>query len=98
MFSFLKLIKYPMDFFYFFRDQTPPNTPQRVRTAACQSECDSHTLDSPEHCRIPQQPIHPQILPLHFDNIPVAQAPRPPQNAMALDDPFAPLPQVNFNG
>ena len=83
-----------MDFF--FRDQTPPNTPQRVRTAARQSERDSRTLDSPEHRRIPQQPIHhPQIQPLHFDNIPV---PPPPQNAMALDDPFAPLPQVNFNG
>ena len=92
MLSFLKSIKYSMDFF--FRDQTPPNTPQRVRTAARQSERDNRTLDSPEHRRIPDQPIFPQIQPLQFNNIPVPQLLPPPQNPIAIDDPFG-LPAIN---
>ena len=89
MLSFLKLIKYSRDFF-FVRDQTPPNTPQRVRTAARQSERDNRTLDSPEHRRIPQ-PIFPQIQPLQF---PIPQVIPPPQNPIAIDDPFG-LPAIN---
>ena len=81
-----------------FRDQTPPNTPQRVRTAARQSERDNRTLDSPEHRRIPQQPIHPQIQPLQFNNIPVPQVLPPAPNALPLDDPFAQPAPINFNG
>ena len=84
--------------FYYYRDQTPPNTPQRVRTAARQSERDNRTLDSPEHRRIPNQPIHPHIEPLQFNNIPVPQVPPPPINPIPLDDPFAQPAPINFNG
>ena len=61
-FKFLGVLLYNVGFssflflFIFFpliplniRPETPPNTPQRVRIAAQQSERDSHVLDSPEH-------------------------------------------------
>ena len=88
-----------MDFFIvdLIRDQTPPNTPQCVRTAACQSERNNRTLDSPEHRRTPNQPVHPDIPPLRFNNVPMPQVPLPPPNAIPLDDPFAQPAPVHFN-
>jgi len=85
-----------------YRPETPPNTPQRARTAAQQHERDNRTLDSPQRHRIPHQPGPIQIPPLHFNNIPMPQAPFLPGNVIIPDDPFA-LPAqlpgpVNFNG
>ena len=41
-------------------NQTPPTTPERVRTAAQQEERDQRVMGSPEQCRIPgQQPPPP---------------------------------------
>ena len=40
-------------FKFSLRNQTPPTTPQRVRSAAQQNERDSRVLESPEHHRTP---------------------------------------------
>ena len=90
------------------RSETPPNTPQRARAAARDSERNSRTLDSPQHRRTPHQPVHPVIPPLRFNNIPVPQVPLPrnpppqnpppPQNAIPPDNLFAPRAPVYFNG
>src|SRR5271168_352284 len=80
------------------RPETPPNTPQRVRAAARQNERNNRTLDSPQHHRTPHQPLHPRIPPLQFNNVPVPQAPPPPQDAIPPDDPFAQPAPVHFNG
>ena len=68
--------------------ETPPNTPQHAQAAAHQNEHDNCNLDSPQHCHIPQHANPPQIPPLHFNNIPIPQAPLLPDP----DDPFAPPP------
>ena len=39
--------------FWVFRDQTPPTTPDRVRSSAQQNERDQRFLDSPIHHRTP---------------------------------------------
>src|SRR6266568_7843692 len=68
------------------RPEIPPNTPQRVRIAAQQSERSQRVLDSPEHRRSPNP--HGNYLPpprLNLPNIPAARPALPNNNA----DPFA---------
>jgi hypothetical protein len=99
--AFFLLIKYSNWFFVIdlIRDQTPPNTPQRARAATRQNERNSRNLDSPEQRRIPQNPVFPQIAPIHFDNVPIPQLPPVPVNAIVPDDPFAlPPAPVYLNG
>jgi hypothetical protein len=82
--------------FFFLRAETPPNTPQRARTAAQQLERSNRTLDSPQRHRTPHQPTPPLIPPLNFN------VPPPPPVVIPGDDPFAlpaPAPEpVRFNG
>jgi hypothetical protein len=74
---------------YLYRAETPPNTPQRAHAAARQNERNNRNLDSPEQRRIPQQPVFPQIAPLHFGNVAIPPAPPLPGNVIVPDDPFA---------
>ena len=53
-FCFLKII-YINLIDLIFINQTPPNTPQRIRTAAQRNERDQRLLDSPVHRRTPQK-------------------------------------------
>jgi hypothetical protein len=56
-------------------------------------------MDSPEQRRTPQQPVFPQIAPLHFDNVPVPQVPALHGNGIVPDDPFdLPPGPAHFNG
>src|SRR6202522_4538271 len=89
-----------IDFMY--RPETPPNTPQRAQAAARQLECNTRTLDSPQHHPIPHQPVPPLIQPLQYNNVPIPQMPLLPANGIIPDDPFAlpaPVPgPVHLNG
>ena len=73
-----------------YRPETPSNTPQRARAAACQNEHDQRNLDSPEHRRIPHNadsPPHipPLQLPIAPLQHPIPQPLPVPENA---DDSF----------
>jgi hypothetical protein len=85
-----------IEFFFgkLFRDQTPPTTPERVRTAAQQEERNQRVLDSPENRRTP----HPAIVSNNHFVVPPVAAPSvpvyshlPPHLAQAL----ANLPPLN---
>jgi hypothetical protein len=79
-----------------YRPETPPNTPQRARSAARQNERDNRNLDSPEHRRTPHHSGPAQIPPLQ---LPIPPAPPVPGNAIVPDDPFGPpLAPIQFNG
>ena len=62
-FVFLKII-YINLIDWIFRNQTPPNTPQCIRTAAQRNERDQRLLDSPVYRRTPQiAQLGPPVLP-----------------------------------
>jgi hypothetical protein len=79
-----------------YRPETPPNTPQRARSAARQNERENRNLDSPEHRRTPHHSGPAQIPPLQ---LPIPPAPPVPGNATVPDDPFGPPPApIQFDG
>ena len=85
---------------FFYRAETPLNTPQHACITAQWLEQSNWTLDSPQRHRTPHQVIPPLIPPLHLN------VPSPPPEVIPGDDPFAfpagvPVPQagpVEFNG
>jgi hypothetical protein len=47
------VLDFNVDTGFTYRDETPPNTPQRARIVAQQNERDNRFLDSPQHHRLP---------------------------------------------
>ena len=78
------------------RPETPPNTPQRVRIAAQQSERDSRVLDSPEHRRLSEP--HSSRVPPPRLNLPNIPAPLPAGSNSSVDPFAAPGQPAVYNG
>jgi len=78
------------------RPETPPNTPQRARIAAQQSERDRRVLDSPEHRRL-SEPHNNRIPPPRL-NLPNIPGPFPAVSNNNADPFVAPGQPTVYNG